>query len=574
MIRGIFWLCLSSCIQTYAHALETATATGQVRHAGEGIAGIFITAQNAVSKIETTVFTDADGRFALRNLALGNFRLSAHHARYTRAETELTLAQEGAVVNFDLELASMPMSQASTAAWFAHVPDSPRKREFILNCASCHEVAGSRIMKDGVLRDRAKWLEAFQLMKAIDAYAIIPQDFNFDEYATWLADNFSADKVATLTPPAVAGPAVRDAHVTITEYPVPIASELPHDLVLGPDHRVWITAFWNNAMWAMDPATGAFETYNVNDTPETVAQVRALEFNREGKLWVVNGGTSSVVKLDPVTREFQTIKVDMYPHDIVLDSTGDVWVNDYFAKKEQIAHVAAKTGKVTHYPLPSANLPASAGVPLPYGLQIDAQDRLWSTQLAANTLARFDIKTRESKLYTLPNDNSGPRRTAVGLDGKIWIPEFNTGRLTSFDPTTEQFDSFDTGSSAAGVYDVAVDPRTGDVWLGASLASELIHFDIKTQVFTHYPLPTEPAYMRHLAIDPENGDVWTAYSSLPTVVPKVVRLRREDPHPAPLPRAGEGERRNLSRKAGEGDDIAPASGEECLNCSFESRARF
>jgi hypothetical protein len=32
--------------------------------------------------------------------------------------------------------------------------------------------------------------------------------------------------------------------------------------------------------------------------------------------------------------------------------------------------------------------------------------------------------------------------------------------------------------------------------------------------------------MRHLAIDPDTGDVWIAYSSLPTAVPKVVRLQR------------------------------------------------
>jgi streptogramin lyase len=115
---------------------------------------------------------------------------------------------------------------------------------------------------------------------------------------------------------------------------------------------------------------------------------------------------------------------------------------------------------------------------------------------------------------------------AVGPDGKIWIAEFNTGRVTSFDPSSEKFESFDTGVSAAGIYDVEVDQRTGDVWLAAALASELIHLDAKTHVFTHYPMPTEPAYMRHLAVDPATGDVWSAYSSLPTAQPKVVRLHR------------------------------------------------
>jgi hypothetical protein len=47
---------------------------------------------------------------------------------------------------------------------------------------------------------------------------------------------------------------------------------------------------------------------------------------------------------------------------------------------------------------------------------------------------------------------------------------------------------------------------------------------MKTKRFDEIPLPTAPAYMRHLAVDPKTGDVWTAYSSLPTAVPKVVRV--------------------------------------------------
>ena len=108
----------------------------------------------------------------------------------------------------------------------------------------------------------------------------------------------------------------------------------------------------------------------------------------------------------------------------------------------------------------------------------------------------------------------------------MWIPEFNTGRLVRFDPESETFDTVDLGDSAAGAYDVEVDPRDGSVWIGASLRNSLMHYDPATKRLTEYPLPTAPAYMRHLAVDPRNGDVWSAYSSLPTAVPKVVRLSR------------------------------------------------
>ena len=492
--------------------------------AGTALAGVFVTAREGKSQRELSVYSDAQGHYALKIPATGEWTLRVHHARLTPVEKPAPAA--GSSLDFALTPASDPRLGATTAAWFAHVPDSPEKREFILNCASCHEISHGRIFKDGVMRDRAGWVAGITMMKALDAYSVIPPDFGTEHYADWLASQFTPAQVAEVQAQPFADAALAEEGVVISEYAVPVASELPHDLVVGPDGQIWITAFWTNEIWAMTPEAGTFTHYAVNAEKDTVAQVRALEFDKQGKLWLVNGGTSAVVRLDPQTRDFQTFKVGMYPHDIVLDSGGNAWVNDYFAKQERIARVAARDGKVSVIPLPSTPRPASEGVPLSYGLQIDAKDRLWSTQLAANTLIRYDIASGDSKLYPMPETNSGPRRTAVGPDGRLWIPEFNTGFLACFDPETERFESFDTGLGASGVYDVAVDMRSGDVWLGAALASELIRFDVRTRRFIHYPLPTEPAYMRHLAIDPATGDVWTAYSSLPTAVPKIARLSR------------------------------------------------
>jgi virginiamycin B lyase len=512
--------------QTLARATDPSLVGRLVATAEAPVAGVFVTARDLDTGIETTVYTAADGSFRFPVLPVGPYAITAHHARLESATIDVRVGAAQAPLELRVAPGRDPLRYATSAAWFAQVADDDRKREVLLNCASCHEFSATRIYKDGKLRDHAKWVEAITLMKSLDVYAVIPPDFDTERYAAWLAAQFTPETVNALVPQATADPARATERAVITEYPVPQPNELPHDLVIGPDRRICVTAFWNSRMWAMDPATGKFDVYEVNDEPQTVAQVRALEFDRNGKLWLVNGGTSAVVRLDPATRKFDTFKVGMYPHDLVIDSHGDIWVNDYFSKTERIARVSAVDGKVSVFPLPSAKLPASAGVPLPYGLQVDAHDRLWSTQLAANTLAMYDIPSGRSKLYQMPDSNVGPRRTAIGLDGKVWISEFNTGRLTSFEPATEKFETYATGTSGAGIYDVAVDARTGDVWLAAALASELIRFDVKTHQFTHYPLPTEPAYMRHVQVDAETGDVWSAYSSLPTAVPKVVRLQR------------------------------------------------
>ena len=59
-------------------------------------------------------------------------------------------------------------------------------------------------------------------------------------------------------------------------------------VAIGPDRRVWVTAFWSSEMWALDPKDGAIEKFEVNSTPNVVAHVRALEFASDGRLYLWN----------------------------------------------------------------------------------------------------------------------------------------------------------------------------------------------------------------------------------------------------------------------------------------------
>ncbi|MCK9284023.1 MAG: carboxypeptidase regulatory-like domain-containing protein [Rhodocyclaceae bacterium] len=506
-----------------ASSVVAGTVSGTVQGDGRPLAGARVTAETG-SGIAVSVYSAADGRFSVSHPLPGPYALRVRAAGFDDAGTH---AADGDQITLSAAAAADPLRLAASSEFLALLPDGEDKRRFILNCTSCHEIAHSRIWKDGKVRDTAKWVEAIKMMKAIDVYAILAPEVEPERFGAYLARHLTPERLAALRPkPRIE--AATAARATITEYPIPVASELPHDVGIGPDGRLWITAFWTNAMWAMDPKTGATERYSVSKDDKQLAQVRALAFDKKGMLWIVLGGSKSVVRLDPKTKTYRTYPVGMYAHDVVLDSKGNVWLNDYFSKPERVGMLNPASGKVTTYPLPSANLPDAAGKPLPYGLQIDAKDRLWATQLAGNTLVRFDTRTLTSKLYTLPETISGPRRLAIGLDGALWIPEFDTGYLTRFDPDKETFARFNLGDSSLGAYAAAVDPRNGAVWITGSLDSSLLRFDVNTQAVERYPLPTEPAYMRHMVVDPNSGALWSAYSSLPTAVPKIVRLERRD----------------------------------------------
>jgi streptogramin lyase len=495
--------------------------SGTVSADGRGLAGAIVTAQTPAG-ISVSVYAAGNGAFRLRDLPPGPYKV---RARAPGFEDATVTSIEDGPLQFVMHASPDPLALAPSSTFLALLPDGVMKRRFVLNCGTCHEINHSRIWKDGAVRDAGKWAEAIELMKKIDVYAMVPPGFGTAQYAEWLASNLSPARLAGLKLPPPADPA-KVGTAVITEYSLPEKDELPHDVAVGPDGRVWITAFWHSEMWAMDPKTGAIDRFAVNTDGAPAAQTRAVAFDRQGRLWIVLGGTKSVVRLDPKTREIRNYPVDMYAHDIVLDSRGDVWLNDYFSKPERIARLSSRTGKVTVFALPTTNLPDSEGKPLPYGLQIDREDRLWSTQLAADTLVRFDTRTLKTKLYRVPEPHSGPRRHGIGPDGSIWIPEFNDGYLLHFDPKTETFTRYDLGDSAIGAYDLVVDQRNGAVWITGSLSSLLLRFDPVTKAIERYPLPTEPAYMRHLAIDPKTGAIWSAYSSLPAAVPKVVRLIR------------------------------------------------
>jgi streptogramin lyase len=215
----------------------------------------------------------------------------------------------------------------------------------------------------------------------------------------------------------------------------------------------------------------------------------------------------------------------MYAHSIDLGPAGEVWVNDYFAAKERLAKVDPADDSVTIVPVPEAGRPASEGLPLPYGLQVDSLGRVYSTQLAANTLVRYDSRDGSADLWEMPAANSGPRRPGLDPENGLWIPEFNTGHIALFDPESEEFSRVKLGDPSTGLYDIEVNQANGDIWATGSLASTLIRYVPDTGEILTVPLPTEPAYTRHIAVDEETGDVWTAYSSLPPADPRVVRLR-------------------------------------------------
>lgn len=525
MMRQFAMLALAGLLVGCGAAGTTPPAVhGQVTTAdGKPASGAILTLTEAASGIEHSVFADAEGRYRFGLAGGAGWKLRAQRPGAIPAVQALPANAAASETNLTLAAQPQPSLAATSEQWLALLPDGDMRREFIVNCTTCHSIAASRVLVDGKPRDKAGWLTAIKAMRAMDAYENIPADFNDDAYAQWLATAWSEATIGSVASAKAIEPALA-AKVEITEYPYPSLTELPHDLAIAPDGRVWVTGFFEGDMLALDPATGKTQRFPVNGG-KPGGDVRALKFAADGGLWVVLGGTQSLVRLDVKTGKTQTFPAKMYAHDVELDSKGRPWLNDYFGKPERVARLDPATGAVAEYVIAAPQLTKAQGKPLPYGLQIDRNDILWGSQLAANTLFRLDPVTGKSEVFPMPAGNSGPRRLALGKDGTIWIPEWNTGYLTGFDPKTRSFKRHRIGSPTIGAYDAEVDPRSGVVWITGSLASTIIRFDPASGRVDTIPLPTDPAFMRHIAVDARNGDVWATYSQLPASTPKIVRIR-------------------------------------------------
>ena len=496
---------------------------GQVSLAGgKPAASAAMTMTETGSGIQHTVFTGPDGKYQFAQPATAGWKIAAALPGNTPLDRDIDDASEAQ--DFTLAADSEGWRRSTSDNWLGMLPDGLMRRELILNCTTCHAIAAERIAPDGKARDEAGWAATIAYMRSLDIYKVVPPDFDAAKYAKWLAAAWNPNTIRSVPLPKPIDPALA-GRVEITEYPYPDQKDMPHDLVIARDGKIWTTGFFDGDLKVLDPATGKNRLYNINGG-KTGGNVRALKFAPDGKtLWVVLGETKALVKLDIATGHYKTFPVGMYAHDVELDSHGVPWVNDYLGKPERVARVDPVSGKVTVFGIDAPQLPDSEGAPLPYGLQIDHHDILWGSQLAANTLFRLDPTTGKSQVFPMPEFDSGPRRLALGLDGTIWIPEWNTGYLTGFDPKTNKFTRHKIGAGTIGLYDTEVDPRSGVVWITGSLSSAVYRFDPRSGKIDTIPLPTAPAFMRHIAVDPKNGDVWTTYAQIPASTPKVVRIR-------------------------------------------------
>ena len=442
----------------------------------------------------------------------------------------------GTAVAATVSVASRPAPNAAPAPaadsvrrssdWLGLLPDGEEKRRFILDCTGCHQLDDQVVRPGGRTRTAAEFNEMVEKMLGFagstTGFPVIGHGRNSALTSAWLARNLSAN-------PTIRPRGALPANARVTEYDMPEAGDLPHDVGVGKDGRVVVTGMFSHRMWVLDPSTGKFDGV---DIPIEKANPRALEIDAAGDWWVVFGARHTVGRYSPKSKTWRTWPGGFYPHSVALAQDGGVWINGHFTHSPELISRIDTMARDSSRAVAKFEVPAhptlgnGPGGPIPYEIRVAPDGRVWTSELQGNRIFAFDPKTKKFDVFTMPETWSGPRRFDIDRRGIVWIPAYASNELVRLDPATRKFTRFPLPEPNAVPYVVKVDDTMNRIWVGSSASDAMYSYDATANRFTTYPLPSRGALVRHLAIDPRNHDLWIAYGASPGRIPaKIARLQ-------------------------------------------------
>jgi virginiamycin B lyase len=407
--------------------------------------------------------------------------------------------------------------------WLTLLPDGAEKRAFVIDCTGCHQFGEQQARPNGRWRSEAQWAEAvvrmLQYAGATTGFPVISAQRDPGATAAWLAAYLRGDPprgrdTARALPPGA----------SITEFPLPEAGDLPHDLAIDSAGRVIVTGMFTDRMYVLERDSTRFAHVAI---PVPRANPRAVEIDASGNWWVVLGQPKQIARYMPNLKTWHTFNVGVYPHSLALDGSGRAWFNGHFTRSPELIGFVDGGGEVitTLEVPPHPTLAPGPGGPIPYEIRAAPDGRIWGSELVGNRIFGYDPAKRSFIVRSLPDAASGPRRFDIDQNGMLWIPAYAANALLRFDPASATFESFPLPLRDAVPYVVRIDRGNGTIWIGTSAADAVLSFDSRTRRFAVYQLPSTGALVRHLAIDPTTHDVWVAYGAAPGIAARIARLR-------------------------------------------------
>jgi len=268
-----------------------------------------------------------------------------------------------------------------------------------------------------------------------------------------------------------------------------------HDVAPAPDGGVWFSAQRSGHLGWFDPASGKVELVALGggSSPHGVIQ------GPDKAAWLTDGGQNAIVRVgwpDRAVRAFPLPAGTRYANlnTAAFDGDGDLW---FTGQSGFVGKVETKTGTVT-----VKESPRGSG---PYGICTTPGGDVWWCSLAGSFIARIDRKTGDSQVVEPPTPRQGARRVWSDSQGRIWVSEWLSGNVSMHDPAKSTWRTWKVPGDSAKPYAVYVDDRD-KVWLSDFGSNAIFSFDANTEKFTRIALANEGAAVRQIL--GRAGEVW------------------------------------------------------------------
>ncbi|HLQ31345.1 MAG TPA: lyase [Chloroflexota bacterium] len=290
------------------------------------------------------------------------------------------------------------------------------------------------------------------------------------------------------------------------EYPVP-KGEHPHDVAPTADGMVWYTAQVSGEVGRLDPGTGQAKQIKLGQG----SAPHGIIVGPDRALWITDGGLNAIVRVDPATEEVRRFplpagqgRADL--NTATFNKQGRLW---FTGQNGIYGRLEPGSGKIDVF-----DAPRGRG---PYGMTTTKDGGLYFASLAGSYVGRIDPDSSKATILEPATAKQGARRVWADSRGRVWVSEWDGGKLAVYDPANGAWQEFIIGPPdlKAMPYAVYVDERD-DVWVSEWRSNELLRYEPSRGVFGSFPFPTERAEVRQLA--GRFGEVWGAESGTDKLV--------------------------------------------------------
>ena len=310
-----------------------------------------------------------------------------------------------------------------------------------------------------------------------------------------------AAEIATTVPDPARATA---SQPVLKAFPLPAGSR-PHDVAPALDGGVWYTAQGSGELGWLNPETG-----ETRHTPLGArSRPHGVIVGPDGAPWVTDSGLNAIVHVDP-----ESLRVDVFPlppdrpnsnlNTATFDKNGVLWFTGQGGVYGRLEPV---TGDMEVF-----DAPRGRG---PYGIAASPNGVVYYASLAGNYVGRIDPKTGEATVLNLPTPNQGARRVWPDSQGRIWVSEWNAGKVAVYDPIRGTWREWRLPGSAPRAYAVYVDEQDM-VWLSDFGANSVVRFDPVSEEFDVFDLPGNPGNVRQIL--GREGEVWLPESAADQLV--------------------------------------------------------